>query len=248
MQVEVRRSNASFAYAELDQRQREIAERVRAGGEGALLLSELEPVITMGRRAQPGDLLLSERELEARGISVFRTDRGGLATYHGPGQWVLFAVDRLDRLTGDRRGVRAAVEALLEAARETAQSFGVSAEIREGAMAGVWSSRGAKLASVGVYVQDGVLLHGLALNVFRTSASFMGLRPCGLDAAVAFLDEEVRALDDQAADLSFEAVGERLIEVAREAFARKRARADVEFSDQELTPPAEPETSAHAMS
>ncbi|MCM2279558.1 MAG: octanoyltransferase [Oligoflexia bacterium] len=175
-----------WTYARLDALQRDLARRVREGGEGALLLSEVAPVITLGRRAGPGEVLLSPERLEALGISVYPTDRGGLATYHGPGQWVLFAVDSLERLTGDRRGVRQAVEGLLESALELAREFEPRAEIRSGMETGVWSPRG-KLGAVGLHVEQEVVLHGLSLNGFRTPTSFVGLRPCGLDAPVDFL-------------------------------------------------------------
>ena len=191
----------------LDQRQRQIARELRETGEsGALLLSELAPVITVGRRTPREDLLLGEAQLARLGIERIATDRGGLATYHGPGQWVLFAVDRLERLTGDRRGVRLAVNALLGIAVKTAARFGVEASAREGAELGVWSARG-KIAALGVRVEQGILLHGLSLNVRKTEQSFVGLRPCGLGterAPVAFLEKD------------FEEVGKALTEIALE--------------------------------
>src|SRR5262249_40919581 len=121
IEIEVRRhrdGSAVWTYSDLDRRQREVAERVRHGGPGALLLSELAPVITVGRRTASSDLLLSAEALGRLGVQKLAVDRGGFATYHGPGQWVLFAVDRLERLTGDRRGVRKAVEGLLGIALE----------------------------------------------------------------------------------------------------------------------------------
>lgn len=194
--IEFRRhlSPAPWTYSELDQRQRAIAARLASGSpdaRGALLLSEVAPVVTLGRRAvEAEELAFGQAWLAARGVEVLRTDRGGLATYHGPGQWVLFAVDRLQTLTGDARGVRRAVEGLLEVARRAASAAGVSAvEIRSGAQLGVWTPRG-KLASVGVKVERGILLHGLALNGFRTPLSFLGTRPCGLDAPVDFVFPE----------------------------------------------------------
>lgn len=190
MNLEVRRHTPQtpWTYAQLDRRQREIAERVRQGGEGALLLSEVAPVITMGRRTETSAFIQSPEQLDARGIKRLPVDRGGLATYHGPGQWVLFAVDRLDRLTGDPRGVRRAVTSLLAIAEEAGRQFTPEheAEIREGAELGVWSRAG-KFAAVGVHVSQGVLLHGLSVNGFATPESFLGIRPCGLDAPVSFL-------------------------------------------------------------
>ena len=174
---------------------------------GALLLSEVAPVITLGRRASRTELLLPEGILHERGIEVLQTDRGGLATYHGPGQWVLFAVDRLERLTGDTRGVRRAVEGLLGIARRVAQTYDPKAEIRGGAETGVWSPSG-KLASVGVHIEKGVLLHGLSLNCFRTETSFLGIRPCGLDAVADYL---FNGISEAAREMEFQRVCDQLV-------------------------------------
>src|SRR4051812_22996069 len=107
--VEIRRHSPdkAWTYELLDRHQRAVAERIRdQEGQGVLLLSELAPVITHGRRTEIGDFLWSQDAYEKAGVQRYATDRGGLATYHGPGQWVLFPVDRLDRLTGNARGVR----------------------------------------------------------------------------------------------------------------------------------------------
>jgi len=192
--IEVRRhsAHAPWTYEALDRYQRRLAAALSSSPDqpsqpGRILLSELAPVITLGRRECSQDLILPQHELESRGVSIFPTDRGGRATYHGPGQWVVFVVDRLDRMTGDRRGVRRAVEGLLDAARAVGEVFlGPEVSVKDGAETGVWTPRG-KLASVGVHIERGVLLHGLAINGFRTPESFLGLRPCGLDAQVDFL-------------------------------------------------------------
>ena len=216
----------SMSYRELDQLQRQIHSRILAGGAGALLLAEVNPVITCGRRTVDSDILLPEETLRTRGIDLFRTDRGGLATYHGPGQWILFPVERLEVLTGDSRGVRKAVEALLETALEVAQKFDPEAKIEWGDRTGVWSRTG-KYASVGIHIERGVLLHGLALNVYRTPESFMGLRPCGLDVVPSFLAETVewkaRSGWDQAPELRrlFAETGRHLVEVAGRRLSSK---------------------------
>ena len=221
--LEVRRSREGmpWTYAALDRRQREIAgELGKAGGvenaRGALLLSELSPVVTLGRRTPGSDLLLDARELAARGISLERVDRGGLATYHGPGQWVVFPVERLERLTGDPRGVRKAVEGLLEAMLRICRAYEPKAEIRSGAETGVWSPRG-KLGAVGVHVERGVLLHGLALNAFRTPESFAGIRPCGLEPRVDFL-LEAGQFSGSGRGEAFLGLGEQLVSAVFEVF------------------------------
>src|SRR3989344_3796394 len=178
--------NRPFSYRDLDEIQRGIFDRIQQGGKGALLLSEVASVITCGRRTEAKDILLPEEMLKNLGIDLFPTDRGGLATYHGPGQWVLFPVERLEVLTGDPRGVRKVIEALLETALEVVHDFDPLAKIEWGPRTGVWGKKG-KYAAVGIHVEKGVVLHGMALNVYRTSESFLGIRPCGLDASPAFL-------------------------------------------------------------
>jgi lipoate-protein ligase B len=215
--VEVRRHTAAqpWTYAMLDQRQREVAAQVRAGGPGAILLSEVAPVITLGRRAAVEELLLSRARLAELGVEVLPTDRGGLATYHGPGQWVLFVVDSLERLTGDRRGVRAAVEGLLAITRDVGARYDSSAEIREGCETGAWTRAG-KFGAVGIHVENGVLQHGLAVNGYATPTSFVGLRPCGLDAPVSFL---LAGTADSAREAAFQALGSHLSEAAQLKFS-----------------------------
>lgn len=205
VRVERRRG---WTYELLDQRQRAIAEEIRShGASGALLLTEVAPVITLGRRTPETDLPLSRADYERLGVSLYPADRGGLGTYHGPGQWVVFCVDFLERLTGDPRGVRKMVEALLDVARLVGESYGVSCEVRSGAEMGVWSKHG-KFAAVGVHIENGIVLHGLSVNGFKTPTSFVGLRPCGLDAPVSYLLSDATA---------FEELGDRI-----EAEARKR--------------------------
>ncbi len=176
-----------WTYRDLDIAQRDLADQVREGGAaGAILLNELEPVITTGKRTGPTDLIWTGEQFRTRGVEVLPVDRGGQATWHGPGQWVLFPVFALADFTGDTKGVRRAVDRLLHAAKATAAVYGVEAQIREAPATGLWTPRG-KLASVGIRIDRGVILHGLSFNVFKTPLSFQGLRPCGADAQVDFL-------------------------------------------------------------
>lgn len=206
-------SEISWHYSDLDRRQRECFQSIQKNPTRVYaLLSEVASVITLGRRASPVDLTLPLEQLAHRGIEVYETDRGGLATYHGPGQWVVFVVGTLERLTGDRKGVRVAVEKLLHVGVLIFSEFGVSAEVKEGAETGIWV-QGKKVGAVGVRVDDGVLLHGLSLNIFSTPDSFVGLRPCGLDAPVGFLKDFVsdKTLDEQTLMNQSKAVIERTV-------------------------------------
>lgn len=192
-QVEIRRheKDRPWTYSFLDSYQRTIAKLIRdEGAKGRLILSELAPVITRGQRLCEGDFIFSEAEIRAAEIEILRTDRGGRTTYHGPGQWVVFVVERLDRLTGDPRGVRKATEALLRAALRVCQQHMPESTLRSGDEVGVWSSMdpsATKLVSLGVKIEKGVLLHGLCFNGFQTKQSFFGIKPCGLDVKPGFL-------------------------------------------------------------
>jgi lipoate-protein ligase B len=184
---------APWTYADLDRRQREVRAQVLAGGRGKLLFSEVAPVVTLGFRNTEEDLLLAPEALVSKGISLERTSRGGCATYHGPGQWVAFPIDSLERLVGDRKGVRETADRLFGAVLSVAREKYPRAEVRDGREAGVWSdsgARGGKLASLGLRFEGGVLQHGIALNVFPTKESFHGIRPCGLEAPIAFLEND----------------------------------------------------------
>ncbi|MBL7715808.1 MAG: hypothetical protein JNL01_10110 [Bdellovibrionales bacterium] len=179
-------ANQPFTYADLDRLQKEYAKKVLAGEPGVVLFSEVAPVITLGRGAQTADACQEEIR-EANAIPRMNVDRGGLATYHGPGQWVVFVVDRIESLTGETRGVRILTERLLQSAQTVARKMGIQTRVSLESDAGLWCSDG-KLASVGVRIVDGVVQHGIALNVFQTRDSFRGLsNPCGLDKPPAFL-------------------------------------------------------------
>jgi lipoyl(octanoyl) transferase len=192
--IEIHRHSAPhpWTYADLERRQSEVREGVAQGEPGRLIFSEVAPVVTLGFRRTEEDLLASREDFARRGVELLEVSRGGRATYHGPGQWVIFPVDTLERLTGDRRGVRKVVDLLLSAVAEAARTRFPLAEARDGKEAGLWTEPGpggAKFAALGIRIVDGVVQHGISVNVFVTPESFAGIRPCGLDAGVAFLAE-----------------------------------------------------------
>jgi len=148
--------------------QKELA-AMRAKGEipDALILVEHDHVITLGRKTTPINF-------KPQDIPVFEVERGGDATYHGPGQLVGYPIILLTD-HDVRRHVRNMEEAILR----TARAFGIEGERLEG-HPGIWVS-GKKLASIGVAVTDWVTYHGFALNVNTDLSYFEYIRPCGLD-------------------------------------------------------------------
>lgn len=161
------------AYAPAVQLQEELRRRILQGDDSAerLLLLEHHPVVTLGKSSAASDVLAAPAMLEARGIELHRSSRGGAATYHGPGQLVAYPVLRL------ARGVLQHVEALAAAVIEVAGSFGIAARFRRD-RPGVWVGD-RKLAAFGVHLHRRVAIHGLALNVAAALDAFELIVPCG---------------------------------------------------------------------
>ncbi len=151
------------------------AERKLGRAPDTLLLTEHEPVLTVGRNAGLDHLLVPPAELAARGIALVRVERGGDITYHGPGQLVAYPI--LD-LTGFGRDVRRYIWRLEETAVRLLAHFGVRGERRPGTP-GVWVGP-RKVASVGVYISRWVTMHGIAINVDMDLTPFTLIHPCGL--------------------------------------------------------------------
>jgi lipoyl(octanoyl) transferase len=167
-------------YDEAHTLQLQLREEVAAGlRRSTLLLLEHEPVVTVGRRGELDDLKVAPDELERRGVSFRRTERGGRATYHGPGQLVGYPIVPLRALGLD---VGSYVCRLEEALIACASDLGVEAERRDG-QPGLWVGD-AKLGSVGIAVSRGVAWHGFALNVDPDLHAFNVIRPCGFDLPV----------------------------------------------------------------
>ena len=155
-------------YGEALQIQRDLAAK-RAKGEvpDSLVLVEHPHVITLGRKTTPSNF-------KPQDIPVFEVERGGDATYHGPGQLVGYPVVLLSD-----HDVRRHVRNIEEAIIRTVGEYGIPGERVEG-HPGIWVG-GKKLASIGVAVTDWVTYHGFALNVNTDLSYFELIRPCGLD-------------------------------------------------------------------
>jgi len=166
--------------------QEAVASRVRAGDDARLLLLEHDPVYTIGRRGTVDHLLVDLAELRRVGASLYRVDRGGDITYHGPGQLVGYPVVPL----GDRPDLVRYVRGLEESLIDVLASYGIAARAEKG-KTGVWvdlrDGRPAKIAAIGVRVSRGVSTHGFALNVATDLDAFARMVPCGFMHEVASL-------------------------------------------------------------
>jgi len=176
--------------------QERLVEQRAAGGIGdTVLLLEHDPVITIGRTPDKTSL----RDANSIPFPVIETNRGGQATYHGPGQLVGYLILDLGR---QGRDLHAYLRQLEDAIIEVCEGCGVSASRREG-LTGVWAAN-RKLASIGVGVRRWISMHGFALNVTPESLQgFQPIIPCGIqDVSMTCLSDEAHkalAVQDVAA-------------------------------------------------
>ena len=165
-------------YAEALALQRSLASSVSEGSlPDTVVLLEHPPVITMGRRTEPGELHIPE----GADVEIVETDRGGKSTYHGPGQLVCYPIFDLTRHGQDvKRYCRDLEEALIR----TMAPLGVEATRIEG-LTGIWlESPPRKIASIGIHISKWVTTHGYALNVDLDPAPFTEwITACGLEDA-----------------------------------------------------------------
>ena len=138
----------------------------------ALWLLEHDPVITTGRR--------TVERLPGQGTEVVHTERGGLATWHGPGQIVGYAIVDVAGRGGSVKGTICAVE---QALIDWLGTLSLQAQRRPG-YPGVWVD-GSKVGAVGMHFRKGVSMHGFALNLDCDLQGFNQIVPCGIhDAGV----------------------------------------------------------------
>ena len=154
-----------------------------------LWLLEHPPVYTQGLAGKP------EHVLDAGGIPVIQTDRGGQVTYHGPGQLVAYPLLDLDRLG---LGIRTLVATLETVTIGLLDELGIPAHRTDGAP-GVFVD-GAKIASIGMKVRRGCTFHGLAFNMTMDLSPFARINPCGfagqpMTRLIDLVDEPVDGTD-----------------------------------------------------
>ncbi|WP_238161792.1 lipoyl(octanoyl) transferase LipB [Kribbella antibiotica] len=157
------------------QMQEWVDERLAGTAEDRLFLLSHPPVITYGSRTAASDL-----PAETAGIPAVAVDRGGFATYHGPGQLVGYLVIDLKR-----RGVVDIVRWVEDGLIDALGSLGfplVRRETPKGAssLVGVWTPDHRKLCSIGMRIRKGVTSHGFSVNVAPDMSVFHTFTTCGL--------------------------------------------------------------------
>lgn len=148
-----------------------------------LLLLEHEPVYTIGRTPDQSSL----RNVAHLPHPLFPINRGGQATYHGPGQLIGYPIIDLRECGQDLHRYLRWLEALLV---ETLSEVGIAATTRPG-LTGVWVEE-RKIASIGVGVRHWITMHGFALNVCGDLTPFDQIVPCGIaNVAMTSIEREI---------------------------------------------------------
>lgn len=172
--------------------------RIRGEIADTLVLLEHPPVLTLGRRGDLSNIILSKEELKKKGVSVYEVSRGGDVTYHGPGQLVGYPVMDLN-LHG--RDIKAFVQGIEEVfISMLGKEYGIKAYRDEKKYTGVWVDE-SKITAIGIAVKKWVTMHGFAFNINTDMEHFRWINPCGItDRGVTSLQK----LSGERAD--FEAV------------------------------------------
>ena len=186
----------SLGFAEfLELQQVLVVERNEDRQLDTLILTEHEPVLTLGRTTKPEHWEPHWTKLKSQGIHLHQTNRGGSVTYHGPGQIIGYPILRLRNFCP---GPKVYVAKLEEVLIGTLAEWGIVG-CRHALFRGIWinTEKGhlEKIASIGVRISKGITMHGFALNVNVNLQPFALLSPCGIENCVMTSMEKI--LDQQ---------------------------------------------------
>ncbi|GAC1678245.1 MAG: lipoyl(octanoyl) transferase LipB [Candidatus Dormibacteraceae bacterium] len=163
-------------YREAWDLQAQLVSALRDGGaSNSLLLLEHPHVFTMGKAAKPDHVLWDSAEQARRQVEVVWSDRGGEATYHGPGQLTGYPI--LD-LAQFELTIPHYLERLEQSLIDYLREIGVDSHPGDPGLTGVWSG-GEKVAAIGIKLNRSIVSHGFALNLSTDLGFFDGIVPCG---------------------------------------------------------------------
>jgi lipoate-protein ligase B len=185
-----------------------LEERLASRIPDALLLLEHKPVITLGKSGKLENILVSREELAKQGVSLVFIDRGGDATYHGPGQLVGYPImDLRER----ERDAHIYLRNLEEVLIRTIRDFGIESG-RDSTHAGVWVDN-QEIAAIGLSLRKWITMHGFALNVNTDLKQFTLINPCG------FTNRRATSISELVGrEVSMESIKEKLLGHFAEVF------------------------------
>jgi lipoyl(octanoyl) transferase len=165
-----------MSYAEATKLQRRLLElRYQDIIDDILLILEHPPTVTLGKFGKTQNVLVDEQEMSRRGVTLFKSDRGGDATFHCPGQLILYPIMNLRARGGE---LRRYLHELEEVALRTLKEYGINA-VRWSEHPGIWMD-GKQIGAIGLRISRSISMHGLALNVSPDLSAFDIINLCGL--------------------------------------------------------------------
>ena len=176
----------------ISQKMKNRLENTQKETENHLLFVTHPHVYTLGKSGDLENLLLNEQQLEAKGVTFYKSNRGGDITYHGPGQVVGYPIFDLENFFTD---IHKYLRFLEEAIILTLKEYGLEAGRSDGET-GVWFDSGTpfarKICALGVRCSRWVSMHGFALNVNANLGYFDHIIPCGIKGkAVTSMEAEL---------------------------------------------------------
>lgn len=170
------------------QKQKELFLAVREGTRGpSVIFCRHYPVITLGSQSSRENILVSEEDLEEKGIQLYKIERGGEVTYHGPGQLIAWPIFDLRLFKKD---IHIFFRYLEEIAIGLLSDFGIKGQ-RLAGFTGAWVEQ-RKIASIGIAIKNWISFHGLSINIKEEDmANFKLIRPCGMDIEMTSLEREL---------------------------------------------------------
>lgn len=165
------------AYEESLKLQKIAWEFVKKTNSILILGLEHHPVITIGRKSDVTEIKATKEELDKLNITTAKTDRGGMATIHSPGQLVIYPIFPLKYFN---IGVRHFILLMEHSTRELVAQYDIKIA-ESNCNPGVYTSFG-KIASMGFRIEQGVSRHGISINVNNDLTLFSTIRACGKDS------------------------------------------------------------------
>lgn len=169
-------------YQQAWELQRELQSALIGGSNReALVFCEHHPVLTYGGSSELARVLLAKpEELQQKSISLFKTDRGGNITFHGPGQLICYLIIDLKKR---RQDVAWYLRTLEQAIVELLSQYHIKAFCLP-SKTGVWVSETTKICSIGIRISRWCCMHGISLNLSKGSEQgFEQIIPCGIEGA-----------------------------------------------------------------
>jgi lipoate-protein ligase B len=183
MNIRVIAQDAETEYSHgLSLQEEALRDIIERGGRDTLLLLRHGPAITLGYFAKGENVLASQKALKKGGIGVYRIDRGGEVTYHGPGQLICYPI-----IDTHRKKLNDYKSRLCASIIEALAHYGIEAVEGHGRLSGIWI-KGKKIAAVGYALRrirncrrtTVATTHGFALNVLDEMENFRYINPCGM--------------------------------------------------------------------